>query len=116
MKVKYICSPYRANDLETILRNLDYAKELTREVILNGDAAITTHLYMTQCLDDTSPERELGLEAGLEIIKRCDEVIVGTKYGISEGMESEIRYARNHNIHIEYTYEVPNEDAKHTEE
>ena len=59
MKAIYICSPYRANHVETALRNLDYAQELTRAVLLNGDTAITPHLYMTQCLDDTGTYQKM---------------------------------------------------------
>ena len=52
MKLVYICSPYRAADEATLQRNIDYARELTREILLKGEAAVTPHLYMTQCLNE----------------------------------------------------------------
>ena len=57
-------------------------------------APITPHLYMTQCLNEDKPEeRAAGMAAGLTLLKRCDFVIVGVKYGISEGMSAEIAAA-----------------------
>ena len=104
MRMVYICSPYRAADEETLQRNIEYAKELTREALLRGDAPVTVHLYMTQCLTEEIPEeREIGLTAGREIIEKCDSMLVGYRYGISEGMDAEIRRAKEKGICIQYT-------------
>lgn len=71
MKLVYICSPYRAADEETLQRNIDYARELSREVLLRGEAAVTPHLYMTQCLNEADEaERSCGLAAGRAIVER----------------------------------------------
>ena len=103
MKLVYICSPYRATDAETLQRNIKYAKTLTRAALLRGECPVTAHLYMTQCLDESiEGERKIGLAAGTEILRRCDLVIVGMKYGISEGMAAEIRRAEENGILIEY--------------
>lgn len=103
MKLVYICSPYRATDAETLQRNIEYAKTLTRAALLRGECPVATHLYMTQCLDESiGEERKIGLAAGTEILRRCDLVIVGMKYGISEGMAAEIQCAKNNGILIEY--------------
>ena len=104
MKLVYICSPYRATDAETLQRNIEYAKTLTRAALLRGECPVAIHLYMTQCLDESiGEERKIGLAAGTEILRRCDLVIVGMKYGISEGMAAEIRCAEENGIFIEYT-------------
>ena len=93
MKV-YVCSPYRAGDSAELDRNIEYAQALTRQALKAGLAPITPHLYMTQCLDERKPqERAQGLTAGLALLKGCDFVIVGGKYGISEGMCREIETA-----------------------
>ena len=87
----YVCSPYRG-DTE---RNVAYAKELTREVLEHGYTPITPHLYLTQALDDEIPkEWELGLLAGQELLKHCEYILIGWRYGISEGMQQEIVIAR----------------------
>lgn len=94
MRTVYICSPYRAADSTQLDRNIDYAQALTKQAIEAGLAPITPHLYMTQCLSEDKPEeRAAGMAAGLTLLKSCDFVIVGVKYGISEGMSAEIAAA-----------------------
>lgn len=101
MKKVYICSPYRAKDDAELDRNVEYAQGLTRKAIMAGLVPITPHLYMTQCLDeDKQEEREAGLAAGLELLKGCDFVIAGVKYGISEGMSREIQTADKLGIEV----------------
>lgn len=103
MRIAYICSPYRAQDAETLERNITYAKELTRVAILRGDCPITPHLYLTQCLDESiGEERNIGLVTGMEILRRCDMVIVGIRYGVSEGMAAEIQCAKDGGMLIDY--------------
>ena len=94
MKKVYICSPYRATDSAELDRNIEYAQKLTKQALGAGLAPITPHLYLTQCLDEKKPEqRAVGMAAGLTILKSCDFVIAGIKYGISEGMSAEIAAA-----------------------
>lgn len=103
MRTVYICSPYRAKTEEQLKQHIEYAKELTREALLRGDAPVTVHLYMTQCLTEEIPqEREIGLVAGQHIIEKCDAVIVGYRFGISEGMSQEMRIAKARGIKIQY--------------
>lgn len=101
MRKVYICSPYRAKNDAELDRNLEYAQALTRQVIEAGLAPITPHLYMTQCLCDEIPEeRTKGMAAGLELLKCCNFVIAGVKYGISEGMSREIQTADKLGIEV----------------
>lgn len=100
-QVVYVCSPFRADTKAEKKRNREYAKWLTRQVLLNGDSPITPHLYMTKCLDDDIPdERSLGMRAGKELIKRCSLLLVGEMYGISKGMKEEIEFAEAIKIQI----------------
>lgn len=101
MKLIYICSPYRADDDAILQRNIEYARELTRGVLLQGGVPVATHLYMTQCLEESvEEERNIGLAAGREILRRCNAVFVGAKYGISYGMKAEIELAETMRIPI----------------
>lgn len=103
MKLVYICSPYRAADEATLQRNIDYARELTRTVLMRGEAAVTPHLYMTQCLNEADEaERQCGLAAGQAIVEKCETMLVGRRFGISEGMEGEIERAKERGICILY--------------
>lgn len=101
VKTIYICSPYRAITQEEAERNINYARELTRKVLRAGGIPITPHLYITQCLDDNIlEERQQGLAAGIELLFKCDCVLLGAKYGISQGMNSEIKAAEKNGIKI----------------
>ena len=72
-------------------RNKQYARELTAHAIQLGYAPITPHLYITECLNDNEPsQRDLGLNADIALLSVCEIIIVGIKYGISDGMEREI--------------------------
>lgn len=89
MKTAYICSPYSGE----VKRNKDYARSITLRAIRDGYAPITPHLYITECLDDKT-ERKLGLDIALELLKVCDIMYIGAKYGVSAGMEKEIMLAK----------------------
>ena len=79
------------------------ARKLTRTVLLHGHSAVAPHLYITNCLNDSkSEERKRGLEASLEILKKCDVVYVGQKFGISKGMAAEIKEAEKLGILVFY--------------
>lgn len=95
MKKVYICSPLRG-DYET---NTAKAVQYSREAALSGVLPITPHIYFTRFLnDEISEEREIGLQAGLELLSACDEIrVFGTP---TAGMAVEIRYAWEHGIPI----------------
>lgn len=102
-RLVYICSPYRAESKEELERNIRYAQELTREVILRGDIPITPHLYITQVLNDNSSrERNIGISAALKLLEKCNYMLVGGRYGISGGMSGEIKRAWELGIQTEY--------------
>ena len=97
-KYCYVCSPYRGNLFKRI-RNKRYARKLTKKAIEMGYTPITPHLYITQVLNDKIPrQRERGLEIGLELLDACEVVIVGTRYGISEGMKGELRNLKDQDV------------------
>ncbi len=99
-KFAFICSPF-AGDTE---RNIAYAIECCKEAVKRGYTPIAPHLYFPQFLDDNDPEqREKGLILGREAMKeKCEIVLVGDKYGISEGMKGDLLFAKRIGIPIEY--------------
>ena len=89
-KLCYVCSPYRGD----VARNVKYAQELTGRAVRRGLVPITPHPYLTQALDDNDPaERALGMETGLHLLEPCEYIMIGGRYGISEGMRHEIERA-----------------------
>ena len=102
-RLTYICSPYHAESDSELQRNIEYARELTRMVLMRGDVPITTHLYLPQCADDSNPEeRSAGLNAGMSLLRCCNHMVVGVRYGISKGMEGEIQCAEDGGSDIEW--------------
>lgn len=72
----YICSPYRGNILEKA-RNILYARHLTKLALQLGYTPITTHLYLTQVLNDNIPmQRRQGLKAGRDILYSLEDIKV----------------------------------------
>lgn len=85
MKLVIIESPYQG-DVEA---NLIYARACIRDSLMRGEAPIASHLLYTQpgILDDAKPaERQHGMSAGWEWIRRADLVVAYIDRGISDGM------------------------------
>ena len=86
----YVCSPYRGDTK----RNKEYARKLTRAALDNGFIPVTVHLYLTEATDDTNPEERVrGMAAGMKILENCKYILIGDRYGISEGMKAELTFA-----------------------
>ena len=87
----YVCSPYRGDTK----RNKEYARKLTRAALDNGFIPVTVHLYLTEATDDTNPRRKKcgAMAAGMKILENCKYILVGDRYGISEGMKAELTFA-----------------------
>ena len=104
MKLIYVASPY-AGDIE---QNTEFAKRACRHVINEGHAFFAPHLLYPQLLDDSNPqERQVGLDMGLAMLPRCDELWC---YGdrISHGMHLEIEEAGRLGIPVRRVAEQEN--------
>lgn len=94
----YVASPY-AGDTEY---NIEFAKQACRTVMESGHAFFAPHLLYPAILDDAAPEqREIGMEMGISVLSRCDELWV---FGdtISKGMQAEIDAANHMGIPVQY--------------
>lgn len=99
-KLAYICSPYKGNTYQKF-RNITYARHITRIALELGYTPIATHLYLPQILNDDIPaQRRRGLKAGKDILNTCGTIIIGARYGISEGMAAEIKGSAGKDIII----------------
>lgn len=97
MKRVYICSPLGGN----VAAHLEQAKRYTLYALKCGMAPVVPHFYALVLDDDKPEERELGRQAGMNLLWLCDELWV---FGdvISEGMEAEIRFCKNLNLPVRY--------------
>ena len=100
-KLVYVCSPLRGNE--------EYNQQICREyckfVCDLGYVPFAPHIFYTQfLLEETEEERMRGINCGIEVLERCDEVWVFTDNdeGISEGMRMEINVAGKLGIPCRY--------------
>lgn len=96
-RMVYVASAMRG-DIEG---NLKKAAAYCHAAAEAGAVPIAPHLYFSGYLDDRIPEeRIVGMEMGLHILKRCDELWVFGEP--TEGMREEIKLAKSLNIPILY--------------
>lgn len=101
MKTVFICSPYRGN----IVDNVNNAKKYARYAAMKGYAVFCPHLLYTQFLDDdVEVERSLGIDSGIEFLKKCDEVwVFAHDYDhCTLGMKAEINVCKDDYSKIRY--------------
>nr|WP_325300218.1 hypothetical protein [uncultured Dysosmobacter sp.] len=92
----YVCSAYRSDDPSIMIRNVNDAMAECRKIAMEGDIPICPHLYFPQFLNEADPrQRAFGMQAGLEVLRQCDEITVLIRERISEGMDGELRFAAN---------------------
>lgn len=93
-KKAYICSPLSAPTLEEMQVNMLLARRHMQVIKrLYGYRTYAPHAYLPELLDDRVPEeRALGLSFGMELLKRCQILIIcGDR--ISKGMCQEMKMA-----------------------
>lgn len=96
--IVFICSPF-AGDVEG---NVMRAKRYGRFAVTQKVIPIIPHLMYPQFLYDDDPaERRLGLEMGLVLLSKCQELwVFGDR--VSKGMAVEIKKAKQCKIPIRY--------------
>lgn len=92
----YVCSPLRGD----IYGNIKKAVSYSLFVYKQGGIPLAPHTIFTQYLDDKIPEeREAGIEMGLQLLLKCDELwAFGDK--LSEGMIIEIAAAKSFDLKV----------------
>ena len=104
--VVYIAGPYRAPTREGVLANIEQARQAFGELLRRGYAAICPHT-MTALGEEHWPDLspEVYLVADLELLDRCDLLLVLPGWETSEGTKGEIARARELNIPIYWSLE-----------
>ena len=98
MKVVYIAGPFRADNAWEIEQNVRSAEELALQVWRMGAAVICPHAN-TRFFDGAADDG-LWLRGDVEILKRCDAVLVVPNSGMSRGTATEIEVAKVYNIPV----------------
>lgn len=98
MKVVYIAGPFRGVTEWDRQQNIRRAEALALEVWKLGAAAICPHKN-TEHFDGSAPDK-LWLKGDLEIMYRCDAVLVTKDWNRSSGACSEVSEAFNRGIPV----------------
>jgi len=105
MKVLYLAGPYRAPTLRGIINNIRKAEKVAIALWQAGFAVICPHL--NTALFDGVCDDKVFLEGDLEILKRCDIVVVLPGWEDSEGTRKEIALAEKLGIPILKLEDIP---------
>ena len=110
-RMTYVCSKYRAKNEVELLQHIKDAMEACRTVHERGNIPVAPHLYWPRFLNEDNPEdRDYGLQAGMEALKRCDQMVVIIRQEgpeeewISQGMQAEITAAAKMGIEPQFIY------------
>lgn len=98
MKIYYIGGLYRAKTPRKILENIRHAETYAIEVWKTGNAALCPHLN-TRLMDGICSD-EIFLNGDIELLKRCDAMIVIPGWEKSVGTINELKKAYNALIEI----------------
>jgi len=97
----YIASPYKTSNMREAYDR--YLIQCLDDSISKGEAPYAPHIYLPQCklCDDNNREsRNRGLEIGRKFLSVCNLVAVYKDFGISDGMQDEMDYAKSLKIPI----------------
>ena len=98
MKVVYIAGPYRGPNSWEIEQNIRRAEELALMCWRLGFATICPHTN-TRFYQGAAPD-DLWLKGDLEIMKRCDAVMLTSNWANSQGAVIEAQVAKENNIPV----------------
>jgi nucleoside 2-deoxyribosyltransferase len=112
MKVVYVAGPFRGKDHFEIHTNICNAEALALKVWRLGAVAICPHLN-TAHFQNAAPD-DVWLVGDLELLRRCDAVIMTADWQRSQGAVSEHEFAKHHGIPVFYTIYGLEDWLKHT--
>lgn len=107
MKMIYIAGKYTDARGEWYQHlNIELAKRVARHFWKKGDYAVICPHANSAFMGDSSPSNwEMWLEGDLEMIKRCDMIVMLPNYKDSAGALKELAFAQSYNIDITYVEE-----------
>lgn len=100
MKLAYVAGPYRAKTPLDILKNVHAAGEVALKYWRLGYAVICPH--KNTALFDGQADDDVWLKGDIEMLRRCDVVVMMANWRESRGATAEHAIAIAHNIPIIY--------------
>jgi hypothetical protein len=98
MKIAYIAGPYRSETIWGIKENIRRAEKAALKYWLKGYAVICPHKN-SAFFDGAAPD-EVWLNGDLEILKRCDVIVMIDGWEWSTGAKDELEKARAHGLEV----------------
>ena len=100
MKIVYIAGPYRARTEWEIKKNIDAAEKVALNYWLRGYAVFCPHKN-TGFMGGAAPD-SVWLEGDLEILGRCDVIVMMSGWERSEGAKAELAHAKARGLEVVY--------------
>ncbi len=107
--VIYVAGPFRAAHAWYIEKNVRRAEEVAYYIWASGHVAICPHTN-TRYFDGSLPDR-IFLDGTLEMMRRCDAVVVLPNYARSQGTRGEIAEAERLGKPVAYLNEIASRDV-----
>lgn len=98
MKVAYVCGPYRARSDNLVLGNIMQAREIAAWLWQLGFAVVCPH--SNSALMGGVAEEGVFLKGYIEILKRCDLLVLVVGWAPSAGAAAEVAAAKEQHIPI----------------
>lgn len=105
--ILYIAGPYRGATPEIIKQNIQNAREVAVVVWEAGHVAICPHLNTACFEEDCQVPNHRYLSGDLDILARCDGLILTLDWERSEGARAEKTFAEQHDIPVWVYPEIP---------
>jgi len=100
MKIAYIAGPYRSNTINGVVQNIRKAERVAIKYWKKGYFAYCPHKN-TSLLDGVLPD-EVWLKGNLEMLSRCDVIIMVKGWRNSEGAKAELKFAVKKGLGVIY--------------
>jgi len=98
LKVAYVAGPYRADTIYGVAQNIQRARDVALRLWKLGYATICPH--SNTAFFDGACDDSVWLSGYLEILRRCDFVVVLDGWEKSEGATKEVRVANTNGIPV----------------
>jgi nucleoside 2-deoxyribosyltransferase len=95
----YVAGPYRGD----VIANIEKARKVAIDIWSAGHVAICPHLNTAHFEEDSGLSDERFLSGDLEILCRCDALVLTIDWEKSKGAVAEVDYARSLGIPV-FTY------------
>lgn len=98
MNVVYLAGPYRAPTIRGVVQNIRAAEAVALQLWQAGFAVICPH--MNTALLDGAITDEVVMAGDLELLARCDAIVMLRDWQSSKGAKAERLFAREHGIPV----------------